>query len=86
VLKHLAIAASIAVLVAGFSVGYVFATISLNSSGSGKYKLANGNTVPFSYAVNITIDTITLTAADHKKILSQACSEAARDIAVGDTR
>lgn len=82
-LKHHTIAAGIAALMLGLSLGYLFAATNLNSSRSNIYKATGGKTMPFSYTLNLTIDhgTAPLTAADKKAILSQVCAQATQELA-----
>jgi hypothetical protein len=79
-LKHLAIAAGIAALLASFSVGYLSASSNLNSSRSNIYKTAAGASVPYTYTFNISINQDGLTVAERKNILSHACADAAQNI------
>jgi hypothetical protein len=79
-LKNLVIAASVAALLTGISVGYLFAASSLNASRSNVYKTANGTSVPYTYTFNIAINHDAPTVDDRKKILAQACAQAAQDI------
>jgi hypothetical protein len=80
-LKHLAIAAGTAALLLVISAGgYLIAAISLNSSKSNIYRTATGKPVPYTYTFNISINHDALSVDERKKILAQACADAARDI------
>jgi hypothetical protein len=81
-LKHLTIACGAALLLGIFAGGgYLFANSNLNSSKSNIYKTASGKPVPFTYTFSITVDpATTLTVAERKSMLSQACTQAAQDI------
>ena len=67
-LKHLAIAASIAALLVGFSLGHLSAAINLNSSRSNIYKTKGGTMVPYSYTFSITVPETHTTAVDRTAI------------------
>ena len=80
-LKHLTITAGIAALLIGISIGYVSAALNLNSSRSNIYRTTDGKPpIPFTYNFSIDHGTATLSAADKKAILQQACEQAAKDI------
>jgi hypothetical protein len=67
-LKHLAIATSIAALLVGFSAGYLSATTNLNTSRSNIYKTGHGVMVPYSYTFSITVPETHTTGAERTAI------------------
>ena len=82
--KHFGIAAGIAAILVSFSLGYVLAATALYSSKSSVYEAIDGPKAVFSYQITITLDSVSgsLTAKDRKAILSQVCTEAAKDFAI----
>jgi hypothetical protein len=63
-----------------FSVGYAMAVASLNTSRSNIYKLPGGTAASYTITLEISSNTVAITAADRKAILNQGCQLMQKDI------